>query len=349
MPIDPPRSPSPDPGQPRTSSAAEALRNADSADADLRASQRQVPNLEVKATLLLIFMLLLVGCSAVYVMYARGVFQSTQRLVLMADDSEGVVVGMDLTFSGFPIGRVRRIELADDGKARILVDVASDDAHWLRSSSVFTLVRGLVGSTNIRAYTGLLNDPPLEDGAVRTVLMGDTGAEVPKVIAAAKDLIENLNNLTGSSGSVGASLANLKTLTERLNGPGGAMAVLLGSDAEAKKLAATLDRTNSLLARLDTLAAKTDSQVFGTHGVMPETRATVVQLNGLLAEARTSLKKVDAVLQDAQAVTSNAKDATADLGSLRAEVDASLRKVESLVTEINRKWPFARDAEMKLP
>src|SRR5689334_23084501 len=88
-------------------------------------SPAQVANLEFKARLLLIFMLLLVCGSALYVMYARGAFESTQRLVLISEDSEGVVVGMDLTFSGFPIGRVRRVELAPDGKARILVDVAA--------------------------------------------------------------------------------------------------------------------------------------------------------------------------------------------------------------------------------
>ena len=308
-----------------------------------------VANLEFKARLLMLFMVLLVGGSALYVAYARGAFETTQRLVLMAEDSEGVVVGMDLTFAGFPIGRVRRIELAEDGKARILVDVASKDAHWLRTTSVFTLVKGIVGGPNIRAYTGLLGDPALPDGAVRSVLQGDASAEIPKVIAAAKDLIENLNSLTGSSGSVGASMANLKTQTERLNGPGGALTVLLGSEAEAKKIAVTLDRTNALVGRLDSMTAKADTQVFGEKGVLPETRATVVQLNAMLGEARTSLRKVDAILVDAQSVTANAKDATADLGSLRAEVEASLRKVEGLVTEINRKWPFARDAQMKLP
>ena len=309
-------------------------------------------NLEFKARMLMLFMLLLVCGSALYVLYARGAFESTQRLVLMAEDSEGVVVGMDMTFSGFPIGRVRRIELADDGKARILVDVAEKDAHWLRTSSVFTLVKGIVGGPNIRAYTGLLNDPPLPDGAVRVVLQGDASAEIPKVIAAAKDLIDNLGNLTGSSGAVGASLANLQALTGRLNGPGGALTVLLGSETEASKFSATLDRTNSLLAKLDGMAAKTDRQVFGDQGVLPETRATVIQLNALLGEARGSLKKVDAILVDAQAVSSNARDATSDLSALRSEVEASLRKVEGLVSEINRKWPFARnarDAELTLP
>lgn len=307
--------------------------------------------------LLLAFMLALVLGSAVYVLYARGVFESTQKLVLVAEDSEGVVVGMNMTFSGFPIGRVRRIELAGDGKARILIDVASKDAHWLRTSSVFTLVRGLVGGTNIRAYTGLLTDPPLADGAVRTVLQGDASAEVPKLIATAKELIENLSSLVGSQGALGASLGNLKILTTRINGSGGALSALLGSDADSRKLLATLsqtnERVNTLLARLDGLAVKADSQVFGDKpgqlGLMPQTRATVVQLNALLLDARTSLKKVDAVLVEAQAIGANTREATSDLGSLRGEVEASLRKVEGLVTEINRKWPFARDTELKLP
>jgi phospholipid/cholesterol/gamma-HCH transport system substrate-binding protein len=52
-----------------------------------------------------------------------------------------VVVGMNMTFAGFAIGRVSRIELGDDGNARILVDVPTKDARWLRTSSVFTMER----------------------------------------------------------------------------------------------------------------------------------------------------------------------------------------------------------------
>lgn len=305
--------------------------------------------LEFKARLLMVFMLLLVSGSVLFVMYARGAFDATQRLVLMAEDSEGVVIGMDLTFSGFPIGRVRGIELAETGKVRILVDVAQKDAHWLRTSSVFTLVRGVVGAPNIRAYTGVLDDPALPDGAVRTVLQGDVSAEIPKVISATRELIENLNTLVGSGGAVGGTLGNLQTLTAKLNGPSGALGVLLGNEQDAKKIVAALDRTNALLARLDGLAAKTDTQVFGDKGVLPETRATVVQLNALLGDARESLKKVDTVLQNAQAISANAKDATADLGVLRTDVEASLRKIDGLVNEINRKWPFARNTDIQLP
>jgi len=329
---------------PPSPSAAPPPPPAASADATF-----SVQHVEAKASLLLLTLLLMVLSAVAYLAYARGAFESTQTLVLVSDDSEGVVVGMDLTFAGFPIGRVRRIELAPDGNARIVVDVPLKDAHWLRESSVFTLVRGVVGNTTIRAYSGVLTDPPLADGAVRSVLRGDTAAEIPKLLASARELLSNLTALTATDSALSGSLGNVQSATDRLKGPGGALGVLLGSEAEAKKLLATLARTNALLERLDGLAAKADAQVFGKDGVMPHANASVQQLNALLADARASLKKADAVLDDAKTISGNAKTATADLGALRAQVEGSLRNVDALILEVNRKWPFARDTEVKLP
>ena len=322
------------------------------ADAAHVESLRPVAYLELKAAMLLLFTLALIVGSGLYLLYARGAFEATQTLVLTADDSEGVVVGMDMTFSGFPIGRVRRIELAETGNARIVVDVAQKDAHWLRESSVFTLVRGVVGGTNIRAYSGILTDPPLPAGAVRPVLRGDATAEIPQLMASARELLGNLNALTAQDAALGSSLTNVQALTQRLNGPGGALGVLMGNEADARKIITTLERTNTLLARLDGLAKQADRQVFGENGkdaLVPDLRASVGQLNALLAETRNSLKKVDAVLVEAQAIGANTREATTDLGALRADVESNLRKVESLVNDIQRKWPFARDTEIRLP
>jgi len=308
-----------------------------------------IAHLGFKAGLLIAALVMLVAASVVFLLYSRGAFEATQRLVLVADDSEGVVVGMDLTFAGFPIGRVRGVQLAEDGKAHINVDVARKDARWLRQSSVFTLVRGLVGGTNLRAYSGILTDPPLPDDAVRPVLRGDSTEEIPKLVAATKDLVTNLSALSATDSELAQTLANLKAASERLNGQRGLLGMLFGNERDAQRVVATLERANALLARLDGLTAKADAQVFGERGVMPEVRSTIEQLKALLGQTGASLKKVDAILDDAQAVAGNAKTATADLGALRAEVEANLRKVELMINELNRKWPFAREVEIKLP
>jgi phospholipid/cholesterol/gamma-HCH transport system substrate-binding protein len=299
-------------------------------------------HVEAKALFLLVLIGALIVAFFLYVMYARGVFEKTQELVLVADDSSGVIPGMDMTFAGFPIGRVRQVQLGQDGKVNILVDIAQNDAKWLRTTSVFTLESSVVGETRLRAYSGVLTDPPLPDHAQRPVLRGDAAAEIPRLLATARTLLENLENMTRPDSHIGNTLANVDALSGRLSGRYGVLGTALGGDAEAEKLLQTLHRVDALLA-------KTDQRVFGKKGVMDDAQSAIRELNGLLADARGTLQKADGVLAEAQAVAKNAHTATDDLGRLRGEVDASLRKVNRLVDEINRKWPFKHDTEIKLP
>jgi len=301
-----------------------------------------IAHVERKAVALVLLVAALVCSFLLYVMYARGVFESTQQLVLIADDSEGVIVGMDVTFSGFPIGRVRRIELNADGNARMVIDVPRKDAHWLRTSSVFTMERSLVGETRIRAFSGILSDPPLPENAERVVLSGNTGAEIPRLVASTRELLDNLTRMTLPASNLNSSLAHLNSVTERLGGRYGMLSGLLGGDDKAKKIIDALDQTNSLLA-------KADQRLFNANGLMDGTQAAVTQFTAMLIDARASLQKVDAVLKEAQAVGANARVASTDLGALRAEVEISLRKVNQLVDEVNRRWPFARETELRLP
>ncbi len=310
----------------------------------------------LKAALLLALVVALVAGFVLYVLYARGAFQETQRLVLIADDSEGIGVGANLTFSGFPVGRVQRIELDKNGKARIEVEVPLKDLHWLRTSSVFTLERGLVGGARLRAFTGNLDDPPLRAGAEREVLRGDATEQLPVLLATMRQVLDHIERMTASDSNLNASLANLRAISARMTGRYGALGGLLGGDENAKKVIDALDRSNALLASLGGASAKlgrtldkADARLFGAGGVMDGTQQAIAQLNATLAEARESLKKADAVLAEAQKVGANTAAATEDLAALRAEVDASMHKLSSLIDEVNRKWPFKRDTELKLP
>ena len=320
-------------------------------------------NVALKATLLLVVTFGLLAAFVGYVLYARGTFEETQRLVLMADNAEGVSVGSDLTFSGFPVGRVQKIELARTGQARIEVDVPRSQLQWLRASSVFTLERGLVGGARLRAFTGDLDDAPLPDGAVRPVLRGDTTDELPALVASVKRLVENVERMTAQDSDVNRGLEGLRTMTDRMSGRYGMLTALLGSEEEAKKVIDAIGRVNGVLAslegvarRLDGLAqrvdgtvARADERLLGAGGVVDETQQAVRQVNAILGEARESLKKLDALLVDGQGIARDTRAATTDLQALRAEVEASLRKASQLVDEINRKWPFKRDAELRLP
>lgn len=297
---------------------------------------------ERKAIALIVLTVGLIVAFVIYVMMARGMFAETQSLVLVTENSEGVRPGMDLTFSGFPVGRVRRVELADDGKVRVIVDVWKEDARWLRTSSIFTLERGIVGEARLRVFSALLEDPPLADGEERPLLRGDASEQLPLVLANAKMLIENLEQLTAQGSSLAKSMEHVEAVTGRMSGKQGMLGAVLGGDEEAKKLIATIDNLNRLLANADT-------RIFAPGGLADASQASVTELNALLVDARSSLKRADAILADVQAISTEARAASVDLGALRAEVEMSLRKTSRLIDEINRRWPFSRKTEISPP
>lgn len=350
---DTPPTPLPQPQAPRLP--------ADPAALEQQAESPALRALEFRAALLLGFMALLVVAAVLYLMWVRGAFEATQKLYLTTDDSDGVVVGMDMSFSGFPIGRVSRIELADQGAVRIQVDVPVKAAHWLRSTSVFTLEKGLVGAARLRAFSGVPDDPPLPPEAERAVLRGDVSAEIPRMVADARDVLQNINSLTGADSALSASLAEVQRLAVRLNSrKGGVLGALTGNEADAQRVAELIERSSALVKSLDALARrsdgvlqKADRQLLGQggqDGLVGDAHAAVRQLNALLQDARQSMLKVDGVLKDVQGVASNARSATADLDDLRADVDSSLARIDALITELNRKWPFAAgQKEVKLP
>lgn len=313
-------------------------------------------NLGVKVGILIAVTVMVIGGFVLYVLFARGVFEQTQRLVLITDNAEGVSLGADLTFAGFPVGRVRSIRLRDDGKVQVEIRVPVSEARWLRETSIFVIEVPLVGAAKLRAFSANLQDPPLPDRAERPVLRGDTAEEIPRLVATMRTVLENLDQITSSGSSLQESLKNARAVTERMAGKYGVLGGTLGGDDNAKKVLDSIDRANALLAslgsvslKLDTVLSKTDQRMFAQGGIVDETQRAVTQANAILGDVRSSLAKVDGILADAQAVAGNAKAATTDLAALRAEVEASLRKVAGLIDEINRKWPFERDTKIKLP
>lgn len=290
--------------------------------------------LKLKAKLLLLVLVALLVGSGAYLLYARGVFEPTQELVLVADDSEGVSVGMGLTFSGFPIGRVQRIELAPSGDVHIVVQIPEKDAHWLRESSIFTMERNLLGAVRLRAFTGIMDAPFLPDGAVRSVLKGDAMAEIPQIVSTLRDIINNVEQMTNAQSPLASTLESTSEIVGGLAGNR-----TLGQNSPVVGM---LSQTESLLQQVESTIAQADRRLFSDEGLMLETQR-------LLTDVRGSLLHVDGILQEAKGIASNARVATEDLDVLRAQVEASLQTVESLVSDIQRQWPFGTKPSLDLP
>jgi len=148
----------------------------------------------------------------------------------------------------------------------------------------------------------------------------------------------------------------VQTVTGRMTGEYGMLEGVLGSPEKARAVTDSLDKTRALITKLDGLAlkmdgmaAKTDQWLFAKDGMADLSRESLAQVKLMLDDAQSSLKKADAILANAVEISANVKDGTQDIAKLRAEIDDAVRQANALITEINKKWPFARNPEVKLP
>lgn len=320
-------------------------------------------HLRLKVGALLVLVPLAIIALTAYALHARGVFEPSRRITLVAQDVDGVSIGMPVTFSGFPIGSVRDMGLSDKGEVWIDITLRERDARWLRASSKFSLVRPIVGGARIRVETPNMADAQLADGARARLLVEDAMGALPDIVARVNDILANLDRMTGPESSINRSLAQLEVVTNRMAGERGVLEGLTGSAESSERIIATIDRLatlartlDSAAQRVDRLLANADRKLLGEQGVADEARKAMTQLDAGLGELRTSIGKLDAVLENARGasadlkdVTGAAKDATADLAALRAQVDESIQRTNQLLREADRKWPFKRDATLRLP
>jgi phospholipid/cholesterol/gamma-HCH transport system substrate-binding protein len=299
-------------------------------------------NMHFKVGLFAAASLLLAGVFMVYLLHARGFFEDSFHLQLAAASADGVAPGVPVVFSGIEIGSVTSLGLNDDGGIVIHAEFLERNAKWLKENSTFTLDKPIVGGAKIRVESPDLGAPALPDNSTMLLLTSDISKEIPVLVERVKAILANVEHMTRKDGEINATLANLKTLSGRMTGEYGVLEGLLGSPEKARQVTDSLENLRALTARLDSLAAKTDQWLYAQDGT-----AEKVQL--MLSDAQSSLKKMDALMANAVEISDDVKAGTQDIAALRAEIDDAVRKANALVNEINKKWPFAREPEVKLP
>lgn len=286
--------------------------------------------------------LLLAGLFLIYLLHARGFFEGTYHLQLAAASADGVAPGVPVVFSGIEIGSVTSLGLNDGGGIIIHASFRERNARWLKENSIFTLDKPIVGGAKIRVESPDLNAPDLPDNSTMLLVSSDITKELPVLVERVKAILANVEHLTRKDGEVEATLANVETVTRRMTGEYGMLEGLLGSAEKARAVTDALDGTRDLIARLDGITAKTDRWLYAQEGVADQVRQ-------MLTDAQASLAKADALMANAVDISADVKEGTQDIAALRAEIDDAVRKANDLVSEINRKWPFAREPEVKLP
>ena len=305
------------------------------------------------------FLLIVFGLCVVFVLYylhSRGFFERPFRFTMATADAASVRPGVPISYSGIPIGQVTGVEINSAGGVVIKAEVNNTDARWLRIDSKFILSKPFIGSSSIVVDSENLTTLPLPQNSRVLLQTVDPNQQISEVLAQAKTLLANLDHLTAPGGALSNTAQHVDTITGRMAGRYGVMEGVLGTPDKARAFQQSLtsahdllERLNRLTSRVDAMTQKTDHWLFAPGGVSDTSRQSLEQIRNLLAQVHGNLDQATVLLNNAVAISANVKGGTENLDTLRGEIDASVRKANGLLDQINRKWPFAQQPEIKLP
>ncbi len=256
--------------------------------------------------------------------YNRETNPFTEKFVLAAylDRADGVRVDMPVTLIGIPIGRVSRLEVADNGAIRLLVEIDNRYIERIRAGSVATVIRPLLGNASIDISIGAPDQPRLVDLGVlplqRTPEIGEIVATLPARLERVDSILGNVERVSETFGQPGgplqeslqrlnSSMLHLETLTADLARKDGAFRRSLENlEVTTQTVVLITDRMDQAIRKIDAAADTAN--------------IAVTRLNELFLTAGKGVEHLPELISNAQQVVDNLGTVSAALAEVAPQV-----------------------------
>jgi phospholipid/cholesterol/gamma-HCH transport system substrate-binding protein len=295
----------------------------------------------VSITTILIIGVIVVGA------YKKGFFEMEESFTLASKTGEGIKEGMPVIFSGFNIGRVVSSDLDDKGVVLVTITVLKRHTKWIHSDSKFTLEKPLFAAPRIVITTDNIKSTLLSSKQVPILTeISDINELIKKgqpILDQVKRIVEHVEtvtkNLADPQGDVNRILSN----TQRLTAKKSLLEMAVSDPQSVQAVNDSLKKLKDIMTKLDSIAAKTDEQMYGNDGALPLIR-------GILKDILLKLRKLNVTVDNINNITTSASDSTKDLKYLRGELDNTVNSISELVAKLDRILSsFKKDPEFELP
>lgn len=266
---------------------------------------------------------LIIGVLAVGA-YKKGFFEMEESFTLASKTGEGIKEGMPVIFSGFNIGRVVSSDLDDKGVVLVKITVLKRHTKWIRSDSRFTLEKPLFAAPRIVISTDNMQSPLLSSKYIPTLT---EVSDINELIKKGQPILDQVKRI----------VEHVETVTKNLADPHGDVNKTLGNTQRLTK------KLNDIMIKIDSIAGKTDEQLYGNDGAM-------LLIRGILKDILLKLRKLSVTVDNINNISTNASDSTKDLKYLRGELDNTVNSISELVGKLDKIISsFKKDPEFELP
>lgn len=266
----------------------------------------------------------LVLASLLLVLLVMRWYQNTERFLgrsfqlhALVDNVNGLEADAHVTMAGLKVGKVHAIELRPDRTARITMDLELRYQPLVRTDSVATLTKPIIGSTVLDISIGTPSVAQVVDGGNITMRVRSDLNEVVSLLPAKLERVDRaLDNLVAITDMARGSV-------QHITAPKGP---LEGTLADA--------RTSAQNVRVASETLK--SALNDVREVAAASKVAVGQVQGVLGDVRGFTAQTAAMGESLQRTLSHTESFTKDLHALGPQLSPTVQAAQGAAEEADK-------------
>lgn len=293
---------------------------------------------------------MLLGVAAfVFISKGQKWFAKRNAYTVIFAKVQGLKPGTAVTVSGMEVGRVSSLRLNREGKVELTLDVLNEYRHILRTDTRATIASTLLGGKSVELTVGSPDQPELTPGATISSIeakeIGDLLKEidVKEPLKKVNEALDHLRSITAKLNDPGGDLftllRNVRFVTHQLKEGQGSVGAILQDKKMHGEVTAALDsvrRSASNLEEISQNALKVSKNLSPLMAEVDRSVKEVPNIIGQVKAATVSLPQIMGDLQkaasDAPRITGNVKDLTEDAKAIAGNLKKASPQVPDIVT-----------------
>jgi len=287
------------------------------------------------------FALAIIGCLAglFFIGLQSDLFTSKYKLRFTVADGTGISEGMPIKLSGFRIGRVHSINLNQQAKVDVILQIDKEYQSWIHTDSKAKLIKeGLVGDMVVAIYPGT-SGKPLQENEVLTSFetVKTLDQHVEEISAMIKpaltDLREFIRFINDPQGDIKKTLNNISVISSNPEAIRGGI---------GQQFTRTTDNLNQVILKSGELVNRSKQTIETLEGSLAEASQLI---NTIDTGMPGLLNRLEKTLANLEQISLELKQAAGKAGPmvppLLERIDGIVEETGTLVNSAQNVWPLS--------
>jgi len=290
----------------------------------------------------------IVGIIVIFVLVGmqKDLFTAKYRIYFVSESAAGLKAALPVRLSGFKIGRVGKIELIEEAKVRVTLEINRKYEQWLREGSTARLAKeGLIGDPFIEMSMGDSGGRVLADGEMVSY---EKAGGIERLIAEAKPILGEVKELiryaNSPEGGIKVMLGNFKALSGELRETRRSL------DKMVSETRALVGRTGRLVEKMDDkgsrLMEKTSHVLDKVDGLTTRLGPVMTRVEGVMERVDRASERLPGVMEKIEGVVDDMKGLTGAFSADAPRMRQLLRDAAAAASDgrqvmggLKRSWP----------